>query len=350
MSTNLIVWTNNASSLLASGISNSALTVVVTAGEGALFPAISAGQYSVATLEDTSGNIEVVYVTGRTSDTMTIIRAQEGTTALAFASGSRFELRVTAGVLATLLQKTGADTMTGTTTLASVLLMGGGGSIQGGEIAGAALRGSSGQTNNQILIPADGAVPTVGGSAILTASNLVSELPSGVGVVLTGMVLFWSGASNAIPAGYVLCDGTHSTPDLRDQFIVGGGGSFPTSGGSNSGSTSAATTGVAIAGTAITIDQIPSHGHAYWLSAVTFSSNGHPGVIGIDAGGSYVTNLPTYSGGPPASTPFLQTTGGSGGAGSNSAANAHTHTVTDGGHDHAISLPPYRAVFAIMKT
>lgn len=350
MSTNLIVWTNNASSLLASGISNSALTVTVTAGEGALFPAIAAGQFSVATLEDTSGNIEVVSVTGRTSDTMTIVRAQEGTTALAFASGSRFELRVTAGVLATLLQKTGADTLTGTTTLAGVLIMGGGGSIQDGEIAGAALRGSPGQTDNQILIPADGATPTIGGAPILTGSNLVSDLPSGVGVVLTGMVLFWSGASNDIPAGYVLCDGTHSTPDLRDQFIVGGGGSFPPSGGSAGGTTSAADTGVSIAGTAITIDQIPSHGHAYWLSAVTFSSNGHPGVIGIDAGGSYVTNLPTYSGGPPANTPFLQSTGGLNGPGVAGAANPHTHTITDPGHLHAVLLPPYRAVFAIMKT
>ena len=130
---NLIVWTNNASSLLASGITTASTTVTVTAGEGALFPAISAGQYAVATLEDTGGNIEVVYITARTSDTMTISRAQEGTSALAFASGSRFELRVTAGVLATLLQKTGADTLSGTTTLAGVLELNTSGSIQGGE-------------------------------------------------------------------------------------------------------------------------------------------------------------------------------------------------------------------------
>lgn len=350
MSTNLIVWANNASSLLASGITSSSTTVVVTAGEGALFPTIASGQYSVATLEDTGGNIEVVYITGRTSDTMTITRAEENTTALSFASGSRFELRVTAGVLATLLQKTGADTLTNTTTLGGVLSMNGSGSIQNGEIAGAALRGSPGQTNNQILIPDSGAAPTIGGSPILTTSNIVSEMPSGAGVVITGMVLFWTGASNAIPSGYVLCNGSNGTPDLRDTFIVGGGGSLPTTGGSSSLVTSAASTGVTIAGTAITIDQIPSHTHQYWLSGITFSSNGHPGVIGIDSGGAYTTNLPTYSGGPPANTPFLQTTGGSGGPGSTSAANTHTHTVTDPGHDHDFTYPPYRAVFAIMKT
>ncbi|RLI02974.1 hypothetical protein DRO38_03300 [Candidatus Bathyarchaeota archaeon] len=36
----------------------------------------------------------------------------------------------------------------------------------------------------------------------------------------------WSGNIADIPAGYVLCDGTNGTPDLRDLFIVGAGGSF----------------------------------------------------------------------------------------------------------------------------
>src|SRR4051812_28879857 len=205
---NLIVWTNNASSLLASSITSGSTTVVVTAGQGALFPAIAAGQYAVGTLEDTGGNIEVVYITGRTSDTMTITRAQEGTSALSFASGSRFELRVTAGVLATLLQKTGADILSGTTTLGGVLTMNGAGSIQNGEIAGAAHRGAPGLTGNQILIPSDGSAPTAGGSTILTTNNIISHMPAGAGLVITGMLLFWSGASNAIPSGYTLCDGT----------------------------------------------------------------------------------------------------------------------------------------------
>ena len=33
----------------------------------------------------------------------------------------------------------------------------------------------------------------------------------------------WSGAENAIPTGWVLCNGTNSTPDLRNRFVVGAG-------------------------------------------------------------------------------------------------------------------------------
>lgn len=42
-------------------------------------------------------------------------------------------------------------------------------------------------------------------------------------VVPAGVVLMWSGAVNAIPAGWALCDGGGSParPDLRGRFIVG---------------------------------------------------------------------------------------------------------------------------------
>ena len=33
--------------------------------------------------------------------------------------------------------------------------------------------------------------------------------------------MMWSGAANAIPSGYVLCNGSNSTPDLRGRFVVG---------------------------------------------------------------------------------------------------------------------------------
>lgn len=38
--------------------------------------------------------------------------------------------------------------------------------------------------------------------------------------VEAGMILMWSGSIATIPSGFVLCDGTHGTPDLRDRFIV----------------------------------------------------------------------------------------------------------------------------------
>jgi hypothetical protein len=36
-----------------------------------------------------------------------------------------------------------------------------------------------------------------------------------------GVIVMWSGAIANIPSGWVLCDGTNGTPDLRDRFIVG---------------------------------------------------------------------------------------------------------------------------------
>ena len=44
--------------------------------------------------------------------------------------------------------------------------------------------------------------------------------------VPSGGIIIWSGAANAIPTGWVLCDGTNSTPNLRDKFIIGAGNSY----------------------------------------------------------------------------------------------------------------------------
>lgn len=39
----------------------------------------------------------------------------------------------------------------------------------------------------------------------------------------SGTILLWSGSIASIPSGFVLCDGTLGTPDLRDRFVVGAG-------------------------------------------------------------------------------------------------------------------------------
>jgi microcystin-dependent protein len=91
-----IVLANNATSLLASDISDAAGTLTVTSGEGALFPSPAPGDYFYVTLLDSDGNMEIVKVTARTVDVFTIVRAQEGTLAAAFATGARVELRITA--------------------------------------------------------------------------------------------------------------------------------------------------------------------------------------------------------------------------------------------------------------
>lgn len=41
---------------------------------------------------------------------------------------------------------------------------------------------------------------------------------------MKGIIAIWSGAIVDIPAGWGLCDGSHSTPDLRNKFVIGSDG------------------------------------------------------------------------------------------------------------------------------
>lgn len=41
-----------------------------------------------------------------------------------------------------------------------------------------------------------------------------------------GIIAIWYGSVGLIPAGWVLCDGTNSTPDLRDRFVIGAGNAY----------------------------------------------------------------------------------------------------------------------------
>jgi hypothetical protein len=91
-----VLLKNNAFGFLASAISASDTSISLTAGTGANFPTLGSGDYFYATLAPTSGNTEIVRVTARVGDVLTVVRAQEGTAAISFASGSRVELRVTA--------------------------------------------------------------------------------------------------------------------------------------------------------------------------------------------------------------------------------------------------------------
>lgn len=91
-----VILKNNAVSTITTTISASDVGIAVATGTGSLFPTLGAGDYFYATLVSSGGTYEVVKVTARVGDTMTIARAQEGTTAQSFASGSRIEVRVTA--------------------------------------------------------------------------------------------------------------------------------------------------------------------------------------------------------------------------------------------------------------
>jgi hypothetical protein len=91
-----VKFTNNASAELASSVNTSQTTIVVAAGQGAKFPSLGAGDFFYATLVNPTNNLEIVKVTARSTDTLTVVRAQDNTTAKAYNAGDRIELRPTA--------------------------------------------------------------------------------------------------------------------------------------------------------------------------------------------------------------------------------------------------------------
>ncbi|MCI9366872.1 MAG: hypothetical protein HFF19_01120 [Oscillospiraceae bacterium] len=76
-----------------------------------------------------------------------------------------------------------------------------------------------------------------------------TSLSAGGGIPAGGIII-WSGAADAVPPGWALCDGTNNTPDLRDRFVLGGGGSRAV------GSTGGAETHK------LTTSEMPSHKHS----------------------------------------------------------------------------------------
>jgi len=45
-------------------------------------------------------------------------------------------------------------------------------------------------------------------------------------IAKSGFIILWSGSIASIPSGWVLCNGSASTPDLRDRFVVGAGTTY----------------------------------------------------------------------------------------------------------------------------
>ena len=99
-----VQFANNAYSTLASSIGTSNTSITTAAGEGSRFPSasVAAGTYFFLTLIDTSNHYEIVKVTNRSGDTLTVVRGQDGTTARAFNTSDRLELRPTAAGLGSL--------------------------------------------------------------------------------------------------------------------------------------------------------------------------------------------------------------------------------------------------------
>ncbi|MBC3906204.1 hypothetical protein [Undibacterium umbellatum] len=99
------LFTNNATSVLAAGITSVATSLTVATGDGAKFPNPTVGDTFLVTLYKLSGvtetSYEIVKCTARVGDTLTVVRAQEGTTGTAYATGDNVALRLTAGSMST---------------------------------------------------------------------------------------------------------------------------------------------------------------------------------------------------------------------------------------------------------
>ena len=101
-----VVFKNNANTVLASDITSTATSISVLSGS--VFPSLSAGEYFLCTLDDDTNN-EIVKVTAISGNTLTVERAQEGTTARAFSTSDTIESRVTAGIMELFPQLDGGE-------------------------------------------------------------------------------------------------------------------------------------------------------------------------------------------------------------------------------------------------
>lgn len=93
------LYANNARSSLLGNVAPTDPAITLPNGDGALFPMPAAGKTFLLTIEDITGNIEIVECTARTADTLTVTRGREGTLARAFSASTLVEMRITAGML-----------------------------------------------------------------------------------------------------------------------------------------------------------------------------------------------------------------------------------------------------------
>jgi len=147
----------------------------------------------------------------------------------------------------------------------------------------------------------------------------------------SGMIIMWSGSIATIPSGWVLCNGSNSTPDLRNRFVIGAhsdtaGVAYTTVTGSNttSGGSKDAIV-VSHTHTATTISTDSGHTHSYNTKNTTFNQSGS--ATSCWNGDAAATTSTGY-----ANITSTTTVASAGSSGTNA------------------NLPPYYALAFIMKT
>ena len=131
----------------------------------------------------------------------------------------------------------------------------------------------------------------------------------------------WSGSADTIPDGWALCDGQNGTPDLRDRFIIGAGGSYSVGSAGGNASQTVTLSGQTGA-TTLTIEQMPNHAHTMYA----YATNATSGKKFMAYNSNYPTTMNTWG------------TGGS---------QSHAHSLS--GEVSVNTLPPYYALCFIMK-
>jgi microcystin-dependent protein len=138
---------------------------------------------------------------------------------------------------------------------------------------------------------------------------------------VSGMIMLWSGSSGTIPSGWLLCDGSNSTPDLRNRFVVGATSTYAV--GATGGSADAIVVSHTHTATSTVTD--PGHTHNYGQNERT--------QVGQDNGVAYDSEPSS------AFTTSSATTG----------ITVATTNSTTGSSGTNANLPPYYALCYIMK-
>jgi hypothetical protein len=147
----------------------------------------------------------------------------------------------------------------------------------------------------------------------------------------SGGIIMWSGSIATIPLGWLLCNGTGSTPDLRNRFILGAGDTYAVA------ATGGSADAVVVSHThSITVSD-PGHKHKI-ASSGDFNSGDFLAQLYSPGSGSNSYTLASKSGAANVYDSSLVTTGIS--VTANSTGEAGTNK----------NLPPYYALAYIMKS
>lgn len=172
-------------------------------------------------------------------------------------------------------------------------------------------------------------VSGLGSAGQILTSNGAGQAPSWQAFIPSGTKMLFQ--QSTAPTGWTK-DTTHDNKALRVvSGTAGSGGSvaFTTAFASQTVNTDAKTAGGTVGGTAITIAQMPLHGHPFQASYVTQSS------ASSQTTGGFMTNTAASSQaaytGAASSTQGQQIGGTGGGA-------THDHSFTGTPHDHAVTM------------